>query len=216
MATLSVLKRAKAQGINLIITREPAFYNHLDSKEEFDKDDPVPKVKTTFIEENKLIVFHFHDTPHMVKEDITNPGLIQELGWEKYHQGDMIFKSPYETIEGLSQFLKEKFNTTTVRVVGDPEIKLGKVEILPGAYGREQQIDQFNNSGTDALTVGEAREWETIEDARESGIKKALIVLGHAGSEEGGMELLVDHLQKLFPKIPVAFLEAGNPLWPPE
>lgn len=78
-----------------------------------------------------MVIFRFHDVPHMVKEDIINQGLIHELGWGKYHQGDMIFTSPHKTLRELAQFLKDRFNTSTVRVVGDPEMKLNKVEILP-------------------------------------------------------------------------------------
>jgi putative NIF3 family GTP cyclohydrolase 1 type 2 len=43
----------------------------------------------------------------------------------------------------------------------------------------------------DALVIGETREWETVEYARDAvaqGREKSLIILGHAASEEGGLE----------------------------
>ena len=41
------------------------------------------------------------------------------------------------------------------------------------------------------LVAGETREWETVEftrDAVAAGKRKALILLGHANSEEAGMK----------------------------
>lgn len=53
---------------------------------------------------------------------------------------------------------------------------------------------------------------EYIRDASWQGRAKALIVLGHAESEEPGMKLLADRIQKQFPDIPVNFV-AKNPVF---
>lgn len=219
MATLSVLKRAQAQGINLIITHEPTFYNHRDVMDDLGDNDPVVKAKAAFIKKHNLVVFRYHDVPHQIEQDQIKYGMIQKLGWEEHHLGDMVFDSPYKTVEGLARFLMDHFNTNTVRVVGDPKMKLKKIGFLPGAYGRHKQVKKFNNPDIDALIIGEGAEWEAIEyvrDAQELGWKRALIVMGHAHSEEGGMEYIAKWLKGVVPGIPVSFIPAGNPLWSPE
>lgn len=219
MATLSVLKKAQAQGINLIITHEPTFYNHRDIMDDLSDNDPVVKAKEAFIKKHNLVVFRYHDVPHQIEQDQIKYGMIQKLGWEKHHLGEMVFNSPYNTVEDLARFLMNHFNTNTVRVVGDPKMKLKKIGFLPGAYGRHMQVEKFNNPDIDALIIGEGAEWEAIEyvrDAQEMGWKRALIVMGHAHSEEGGMEYIATWLKEVVPSIPVTFIPAGNPLWSPD
>src|SRR3974390_121224 len=41
MATMDVLERASAKGLNMVITHEPTFYAHLDTPEGIDARDPV-------------------------------------------------------------------------------------------------------------------------------------------------------------------------------
>ena len=66
----------------------------------------------------------------------------------------------------------------------------------------------------EVLVCGEVREWETTEyvrDAVQAGFKKGLIVVGHALSEEPGMEGLVSWLQPRVPDVPVTHVPAGDP-----
>ena len=58
----------------------------------------------------------------------------------------------------------------------------------------------------DVLVVGEVSEWETSEyvrDAAAAGMKKGLIILGHAPSEEPGMAYAAAWLRELVPGVPV-------------
>ena len=60
---------------------------------------------------------------------------------------------------------------------------------------------------------GEVREWETSEYARDAvaqGRDKALIVLGHAKSEEPGMAYLVEWLQPLVPGVTITHVPVGD------
>ncbi len=219
MATFEVLKKAQSQGLNLIFTHEPTFYNHFDLEDDFGENDAVIASKIEFIKEHSLTIFRFHDIPHQVDEDMIYKGMIQKLDWSNYYLGNGIFKAPFPTIGALVDFLKTHFHSTTVRVVGDPQMRISKIKYMPGASGRHSQVNAFNSEEIDALIVGEAREWETIEyvrDAQESGIRRALIVMGHADSEEGGMQFVAEWLENLMPGVPVKFIPAGNPLWSPE
>jgi len=64
------------------------------------------------------------------------------------------------------------------------------------------------------LIIGEAPEWETIEymrDASQLGQPKALIILGHAISEEAGMEYCARWMKSFIKDLPIHFIEAGDP-----
>jgi len=69
MATLDVLKRAAANGQNLIITHEPTFYDHMDNPAQLPQgeDDAVLKEKRGFIAEHHLVIWRFHDYWHRCK-----------------------------------------------------------------------------------------------------------------------------------------------------
>jgi len=117
----------------------------------------------------------------------------------------------------LADFLKSHFQSSTIRVVGDRNMAISTMGIQLGAAGRLTQVSRLNEE-IDVLIIGEAREWETIEyarDALEMGGNTALIVLGHADSEEPGMEYVANWLEELIPEVPVQFVPARNPLWSP-
>ena len=70
----------------------------------------------------------------------------------------------------------------------------------------------------DALIVGESREWEMVEyaaDAITSGQKKALIILGHIPSEQGGMKYCAEWLKGFITEVPIGFVPAAEPFWTP-
>lgn len=219
MATLDVLKRAHAQGANLVITHEPTFYNHLDDKAYFEGD-PVYQAKMKFIQDHSMVVWRFHDYWHMTEPDGIFVGVVRAFEWEQYREGDQqIFEVPATTLGELARRLSTHFNTSTLRAVGSPEMEISRIGILPGAYGMRPQVKMLRESDIDVLIVGESAEWETVEyvrDGLEAGINKALIVMGHADSEEPGMEYCAEWLKQFINEVPVTFIPAGNPLWSPE
>jgi len=102
----------------------------------------------------------------------------------------------------------------TVRVVGDPAMLCGRVGLAVGAAGGRLHIKVLRHEDMDVLVCGEINEWETCEymrDAVHAGERKALIVLGHANSEEAGMRWLVDWLRPLVPDVEITFIPAGDP-----
>ena len=65
----------------------------------------------------------------------------------------------------------------------------------------------------DVLVCGEIDEWETSEyvrDAVAQGKDLALIVLGHANSEEPGMKWLVESLGSRFPDVTITHVPVGD------
>jgi hypothetical protein len=62
---------------------------------------------------------------------------------------------------------------------------------MPGFNNFPGIMRTLNSPDVDVLVIGETREWEGIEYARDvntAGKQKGLIVLGHVPSEERGME----------------------------
>ncbi len=218
--TMDVLREASRRGANLVITHEPTFYNHLDNTVFF-VDDPVYLEKLAFIEQHHMVVFRLHDGIHSPSPDPIAMGLIQSLGWHSYMQAGnpLLLTIPRTTLAKLASDLAMKLNAQTLRVVGDPNLSITHVAIRPGASGLQKQILALRGDDVEVLIAGEAAEWETVEyvrDASAQGRRKALILLGHEVSEEAGMKQAAEDLRLLFPKLPVVFIPAGQPLWTPQ
>jgi len=217
--TMEVLRRAVADGDNLIVAHEPSFYNHLDEATLF-ANDPVYREKIAYINEHHLVLFRFHDGWHEREPDGIAEGWIRKAGWEAYRTpGDgFLFTLPRTTLDGLAQQLKMRFGARILRVVGDPAMPVTKVALSLGAGGEEREVKTLERDDVEVLVAGEAREWETVEYARDAALEgrhKALILLGHNTSEESGMDNCAQWLKGLFPAMRVDFVPAGEPYWLP-
>jgi putative NIF3 family GTP cyclohydrolase 1 type 2 len=213
--TYAVLQKAAADGHNLIITHEPTFYNHRDDKSVLG-DDPVQAQKEAFIRDHHLVVWRFHDLWHLRTPDGILEGVVAQLEWQKFQNPTQphVFKLPPTTVAALEADLKQKLGSPSFRIVGDRNMKVTGVGLLPGASGEVKQVKMLERPDVDVLVAGEASEWETVEyvrDAAAQGRNKALILLGHEVSEEPGMEYCAKWLQALFPGVPVEFIPAGTP-----
>jgi len=218
MATMDVLQRASAKGLNFVITHEPTFYAHLDTPEGIPQSDAVWAEKRAFIEKHGMVIWRFHDHWHMRKPDGIEAGSVHALGWEKFQRADnqYLFVIPETTLKELARQVSEKLGSSVVRVVGDPDMKITKVGFSPGAAGSQREIRALEQDDVQALMVGETREWETVEyaaDAVSEGRKKALIVIGHIPSEQPGMEECARWLKGFVKNVPVEFVPAKQPFW---
>jgi putative NIF3 family GTP cyclohydrolase 1 type 2 len=218
MATMDVLQRASAEGLNFVITHEPTFYAHLDTPEGVPKDDPVWAEKRAFIEKHGMVVWRFHDHWHMRKPDGIEAGNVHALGWEKFQRADnqYLFTLPETTLKELASQVAEKLGSPVLRVVGNPEMRVTKVGFSPGAAGSQREIRALEQDDVQVLMVGETREWETVEyaaDAMSEGRNKALIVIGHIPSEQPGMDECSQWLKGFVKDVPVEFVAAKQPFW---
>lgn len=215
MATIDVLRQAKAMGLNMVITHEPTYYNHLDDLEPL-KGDPVQEAKKAFIEENGIVVMRFHDHWHRTRPDGIDKGVAEALGWTEYRTEDhyRIYELPKTTVKGLAQTIQRQFKGQSVRVVGNPDMEGSRVAAVLGAHGSDHHYAMLQREDVDILVVGEAREWETVEyvrDAAALGLPKALIIMGHQPSEEAGMAYCAEWLQTFVPEVPIRHIDAGEP-----
>jgi putative NIF3 family GTP cyclohydrolase 1 type 2 len=218
MCTMDVLERASAKGMNFVITHEPTFYAHLDKPEGMPEDDPVWAEKRAFIEKHKMVVWRFHDYWHRRNPDGIEMGTVKALGWEKYQRPDnqYLFVLPQTTVKELAEEVARKLDSSVVRVVGAPEMKVTQVALSPGAAGAEAETHALERDDVQVLLVGETREWETVEyaaDAVTEGRNKALIVIGHIPSEQAGMEECTRWLRGFVKGVPIEFVSAKQPFW---
>lgn len=222
MATLDVLQRAAAQGENLVITHEPTFYSHLDGTTELEKEnDPVWAAKEAFIREHHMVVWRFHDHWHMRQPDGIQSGMVKALGWEKFQnpENPHLFTLPEMTLGELAASLKKKLDLHVMRVVGDRNLKVTKIALIPGAAGTETHIKALERGDVEVAVIGEVPEWETVEyvdDAHAAGQHKALIMLTHIPSEQAGMEECTRWLRGFVSEAPVEFVAAKQPFWEPK
>lgn len=215
LATYEVLQEAVAAGANLIITHEPTFYNHRDETG-FLKGDPVFEQKMGYIRDHHLVIWRFHDEWHWRKPDGIIEGFTDAVGWGRYRRPyeQNAFTLPATTVGQLAADLRAKLNSRSIRIVGDPLLRVTDVAYLPGASGEDKELKELERDDVQVLVAGESREWETVEYARDAaaeGRRKALILLGHEVSEESGMEYCARWLRPLFPGVPVMFIPAGEP-----
>lgn len=222
MATYAVLKRAAAEGLNFVVTHEPTFWSHQEDVSQM-KDDPLYREKLAFIQEHKLVSFHFHDHWHALKpRDGIADGMMRRLGWDAFvsPESPQLFTLPKTTVGELTAYLRDKLNAKTIRTIGNPNMPVTKV-VAGWGYAQKPSGVQVLNSdkGIDVFIVGETWEWELQEyvaDLVTSGRNKALIMVGHIQSEQWGMEPCAPWIKKFVPEVPVKFLEMPEPYWTPK
>ncbi|MBM3190143.1 MAG: NGG1p interacting factor NIF3 [Chloroflexi bacterium] len=217
LATCQVVRRAIELGANLIITHEPTFYNHRDEVDWLGGD-PVYEAKLKLLNDHGIVVWRFHDYWHRHVPDGIITGVLRQLGWEKYADAEQpaLCAIPARSVVELAGDLKAGLDVASVRVIGHPNTLCRRVGLAVGAGGGRWQIRALREGRLDALVVGELHEWETAEYVRDAvalGQRVALIVIGHANSEEPGMAYLVDWLAKRLPGVPVTHVPAGDPFW---
>ena len=215
MATMDVLKQAVTAGANLVITAEPTFYSRADTA----TPDPVCAAKSDFINKNSLVIWRFSDHWRLRKPDPLVQGLADVLGWSTLRAADdpTRVSIPSITLGALASRVKKTLNARGgIRVIGDPETKVERVALLPGATPLRASLDTL--PGVDAIIAGEVREWESVEYARDTvtaGSKKGLILLGRVLSEDPGMNVCAQWIRKVVPQLTTTWIRVGDPYWRP-
>jgi putative NIF3 family GTP cyclohydrolase 1 type 2 len=221
MATFDVIQRAAASGHNLVITHEPTFYGHQDSTDELvEEHDALYKAKADFIAAHHMVVWRFHDHWHRMTPDGILTGMVRTLGWGAYQKADEphVFAIPETTVGALAARIKQTLDAQTLRVVGDPAMKVTGVGLLPGFAGSQLNRHLLQRTDVQVEVIGEGHEWEIVEytaDASTANLGKALIVIGHIASEQAGMEECARWLKGFVTEVPIEFVPAREPFWQP-
>jgi putative NIF3 family GTP cyclohydrolase 1 type 2 len=227
IATMDVLKQAVKAGANLVITGEPTFYAKSDAATPTGgrrggppaPPDAIFTAKNDFIQANGLVVWRFSDHWRQRKPDPFAVGLTDALGWSKLRSADDPARIVVPTIalDSLASDLKKKLNARGgIRIVGDPQLKVQKIGLLPGTTPIQAALQLLPN--VDAVIAGEVREWESVEYARDkvtAGDKKSLILLGRVVSENPGMDVCAKWLKSIVPELTTTWIPVGDPYWRP-
>lgn len=213
-ATVKVIEEAIKLNANFIIAHEPTFYNHNDDTK-FIKNNDVVDEKIQLLNKHNITIWRFHDYWHMHQPDGIFYGVIKKAGWLNYYKpGEKMLTIPSASLKNIALHLKESLGIDKLRIIGNLNQDCSKIALLPGAAGGEQQMMFAETYQPDVLIVGELREWETAEYIRDAGLLGkhiSLIVLGHAASEEPGMEWLVEWLQPKLASLKITHIPSQNP-----
>src|SRR5689334_6214615 len=217
MATLDLLQRAHAAGANLVVTHETTFWNDRDDTKDM-AGDPVYRFKIDFCAKNQMAVLRLHDHAHSHRPDFILTGLLRALGWTSAAspQNPRIYTIPTTTLGELAANIQRRTGSKAFRVVGDP-----KAKVSSGTAGMGYSTGRFSPE-VDVVINGENPETgnaydptEYALDAAFLGKNKGQIILGHAISEEPGMQDVADWLRTFIKNVPIQFIRSGEPYWSP-
>ena len=161
--SLEVLRKAVASGKNMIISRESPFWTRAAGQSRpgtggtgpggaggeagrgpasMDSD-PVYRIKRDYIAANNLVVYRFFDNWNARQPDPQLQGLAKALGWEKYYKpsggvpwstNNGFFAIPPATLKETAQNIKKQLPVKSLRVGGDPNIRVTKAALSHGMY----------------------------------------------------------------------------------
>jgi putative NIF3 family GTP cyclohydrolase 1 type 2 len=217
--SFDVLQRAVAAGLNMIIPHEDTFWNDRDDVTIVSRS-PLYEQKVDFLAAHDVVIFRMHDHMHAQRPDFTYLGSARALGLDAKYEtapGSHRFTLPETTLRALAAGLAQRTGARALRVVGDPDAKVRRIQLGVG-----YATPPVNDPEVDVVISGELQEVDGIFDSPEYvldaaalGIRKGWIMLGHAVSEESGMQEMAQWIKSFVPEVPVQLVKAGEPFWSP-
>ena len=212
-ATVDIVRQAQDWGAQLLIVHEPTYYNHWDDH----SDDYFEVEKRKIIEQSGLTIYRFHDHPHCTDPDIITTGEIQYLGLDCTMEKTDIFDltrlhlvAPM-TPRQLAKHIEDRLGIAHVRIAGAADAPCTSLSLMVGTPGGLEQ--ELLRPETEIILTGEICEWalgEHVRDAAQMGYRKAILVLGHIGSERDGMKYTAQILKDRQPHLDVRYFEGGE------
>jgi len=193
--TIDVLKAVIEWGADMLVVHEPTYYDHMDVI----TDNSVAIAKREIVEKSGLVIYRDHDHIHFETPDGIAEGELEYLGLTGTmevcdHRRPRIFTmdTPLTALE-LAELIEEKLGVKNVRIAGERNKKATKVACCFGSVSPALGLELFEKDGTELMICGETSEWRLCEYARDSaalGYNRAVLALGHVGSERDGMRLM--------------------------
>jgi putative NIF3 family GTP cyclohydrolase 1 type 2 len=216
-ASLDVLRRAQAAGLNYVVPHEASFYERYDDFAESAllDSDPVLNAKRQFIDEHGMVIQRMHSHAHSRPGDAIMTGLLERLEWAPYRAADrpgIVVKLPEASALEIGRHIKEACGRQTLRMFGDPAQRISTLSISAGMPGENAQIAQFGIEGVDAVVLGEVREPEVLGYAQDLATSRPVVayLVGHT-AEDFGMRNVADWLGSVFPGLPCQWLATRDP-----
>ena len=218
-ATIDVIERAGAAGLNMIIPHEVTYWNDRDDVTVV-SGDPLYATKVELMRRHNIVVFRIHDHMHAQRPDFTYVGTARDIGLDSRYEtasGSHRFVIPETTLGALAAEVQRRTSARAIRVVGDPNARISRIQLGVG-YG----TPPINDAGIDVVISGEQQEAdggfdspEYVMDAAALGVPKGWIMLGHTVSEVAGMLEMAQWIETFVPEVPVQLVKAGEPFWVP-
>lgn len=211
-ATPEVIREAAAWGAQLLITHEPTFYDHWDHIE----DTPVGHAKHRLLEDSSLVLYRYHDHPHAAPADLIGLGESHALGLEgelEERGAQAINRFTLHKVmtpRELARHIEKVLGIAHVRICGAVDAPMAKLAL---AFGTPSGVFEELSGWADVVITGEACEWrigEYARDAAQLGFAKALLILGHCGSERDGMRYIAGLLKEAQPELDIRYFESGE------
>lgn len=210
-ATVDVLRRAIADGVNFLIVHEPTYYEHM----EIFFDSPVSNAKRELIKESGITIYRWHDHAHYRENDYVTEsecelfGLCGKVTKTEFCASYLMDSDEYVTGLEIAKRIEDKAGVKHVRIIGSRDRKCKKIALCFGTPGGVFEL--LRRPDVDMVITGEICEWAWGEYARDAdalGITKSLIVAGHIGSERAAMVRLANELIRYYPS--VKYYECGE------
>lgn len=216
------LKKAVADGVNLLIVHEPTFYTYWDLQDEF-KDAPayarekylqLRKEKAAWIEANHLVIIRCHDVEDLIPKIGIPFAFGNALG---FNQEQIVRSQPYYNIYKIEpqpaiqvvRYIANKLKSLGqdgVQFYGDDQYSVKTIGVGTGCICDPMQFMELEPDMFIAIDDS-IRTWTQTTYAEDSG--RPLVVVNHGTSEEFGMRLLSNHLQEIYSSTPVVHFNQG-------
>ena len=211
--TPDVVRSAAEWGADLLIVHEPAYYNHMDVH----SDEVQECEKRRLIESTGMTVFRFHDHPHTTDPDMITAGQFERFGLKGRidhrngrYPARFYLDEPMTPVE-LAKLIEERCGLKHIRICGARDALCREIS---GMFGSPSgTFDEIKSDECEVMLVGEVCEWRDCEYARDAaqlGRKKAILILGHVGSERDGMIYVTELLKQMYPDLEVEYFESGE------
>ncbi len=214
--TIDVIKKAKEWGADLIITHEPTLFENL---ENFTSGDRIVAKKLELIKDAGFSVIRFHDYMHGCSPDMIGEGEFFYMQLDgKYLKGRRIAINRFVceneiTPLELAELIESNLGIKHIRICGARDIKCKNISACFGQPSLEGVFEELRDDDVEIVLVGEVCEWshgEYVRDAALLGEKKAMLIMGHAGSERDGMKFLSKKLSEEFDDIQIKYFDSGE------
>ncbi len=218
-------RQAVRDGVNTLVVHEPTFYTHWDLDEKDGGFGGTPAAgqevvrkavaaKKEWILENKLVIIRCHDVLDKVEGFGIPHALGRLLGFTK---GDILRSKPYYNVYRIetkpavevARSIARKLAAVRqpgVAFYGDPDRLVGSVGVGTGCYSDPLE---FMDMAPDLFIAIDdvVRTWTQTVLARDTG--HPLVVINHGASEEAGVRMLAEQLEKKYPERKVIHYAQG-------
>ena len=214
VATAEIIQMAIDAGCNLLICHEGLFSG--DDSDYGEYYQVVIDKKQALIAESGMTILRLHDHAHLADPDFIHEGFLRKLGLEfaerekpeSFAVSRYVLKEPIALSE-LAKLIRERVTHCPVGLIGCPDVTVRSFMMCLG-HVNNRRIERMYVRDTDLFIGGEADELGQMEFVREAaffGEKRAMLLLGHCGSEFSGMEYMAEYISRWFP---AEFLHVGS------